>query len=110
MKTSLLCAVWCCLVFPHIAYGQPALNTTEKEAVAIITQIYTDVSGKSAEEVNKDMAFIGVVYAASFPNTDRPAQQGIDFWLLTRKEKDWKVVAVTNETILPGEEIPPMFE
>jgi hypothetical protein len=65
---------------------------------------------KLKAEVNKDMAFVGVVYASSFPGSERPAQQGIDFWLLTRKENTWKVVAVTNEVILPGEAMPPMFE
>ena len=61
-------------------------------------------------EVIKNMAFIAVVYASSFPNADRPPQKGIDFWLLIRKDQSWKVVAVTNEIILPGEEIPAMFE
>ena len=56
------------------------------------------------------MAFIAVAYASSFPNADRSPQKGIDFWLLTRKDQSWKVVAVTNEIILPGEEIPAIFE
>lgn len=171
MKTKILSVLICCLVLPMLALSQPAKKSMEEEAVAMITQIYTDVSGENAEqvdwkkvrsvfveeavivlktsreastrftvdeflqdfkdfyqspaakqygfkeeviklkaEVNKDIAFVGVVYAASFPNADRPAQQGIDFWLLTRKDKTWKVVAVTNEIILPGEEIPAMFE
>jgi hypothetical protein len=61
-------------------------------------------------EVYKDLAFLAVVYASSFPKADRPPQKGIDFWLLTWKDKTWKVVAVTNEVILPGEKIPAMFE
>lgn len=57
-----------------------------------------------------DIAFIAVVYEASILNSDRPPQKGIDFWLLARKEETWKVVAVTNEIIRPGEELPPPFD
>ncbi len=57
-----------------------------------------------------DMAYIGVVYEALILNSERAPQKGIDFWLLQKMEKSWKVVAVTNQIILPGEEIPPMFE
>jgi len=57
-----------------------------------------------------DMAFIGVVYEAQILNSERPAQKGIDFWLVQRMEKNWKVVSVTNQVIPPGEEIPVMFE
>jgi len=60
--------------------------------------------------VYADMAFIGVVYEAKILNSDRPAQKGIDFWLLQKIEKSWKVVSVTNQVIPPGEKIPPMFE
>lgn len=61
-------------------------------------------------DVYYDIAYIPVVYQASILNSDRPPQKGIDFWLLIRKNKAWKVAAVTNEIIRPGEEIPGMFE
>jgi len=61
-------------------------------------------------QVYGDAAYIGVVYEATILDSERPPQKGIDFWLLTRKDKAWKVVAVTNEIIPPGEEIPEMFE
>jgi hypothetical protein len=61
-------------------------------------------------ELYHDIAFIGVVYEASILNSDRPPQKGIDFWLLTRRDKSWKIAAVTNEIIPPGGEIPGMFE
>ena len=59
--------------------------------------------------VYKDMAYVAVVYEASIPNTGRPPQQGIDLWLVSRADGMWKVLAVTNEVILPGEEIPDFF-
>ena len=65
---------------------------------------------KLRSQVYADMAFIAVVYEASILNSDRPPQKGIDFWLLQKKEDSWKVVAVTNQIIPPGEEIPAMFE
>lgn len=57
-----------------------------------------------------DAAYVGVVYEATILNSDRPPQKGIDLWLLTRKDKVWKVVGVSNEIIPPGEAIPAMFE
>ncbi len=65
---------------------------------------------KTRSHVYADMAYIGVVYEAQILNSDRPAQKGIDFWLLQRMEKGWKAVAVTNQIIAPGQEIPAMFE
>lgn len=65
---------------------------------------------KTKSHLYADMAFIGVVYEAQILNSDRPAQKGIDYWLLQKVEKNWKVVAVTNQVIPPGEEIPLMFE
>jgi len=57
-----------------------------------------------------DIAFIGVVYEAKILDSERPPQQGIDFWSLARKENSWKVVSVTNEIIRPGETLPPPFD
>jgi len=65
---------------------------------------------RTKSHVYADMAYIGVVYEAQILNSDRPAQKGIDFWLLQRMEKGWKVVAVTNQIIAPGQEIPTMFQ
>ena len=170
MKAKYLSSIVCGLLFPVLAICQNAPSQEDK-AVAMITQIYTEVSGENAEqvdwnkirsffveeavivlktsregnsqfsleefirdfkdfyetpaarqygfkeevlrlkaEVHKELAFIAVVYASSFPNSGRPPQKGIDFWLLTLKDHVWKVVAVTNEVILPGEQIPAMFE
>jgi len=154
-----------------LASAQAGQILVEEEAVAMIKQIYTEVSGQSDEQVDwdkvssffvedaviilqtsreectqmtleefiqdfkdfysspavgesgfkeevlkvksrmyKDMAFIGVVYEASILDSERPPQKGIDFWLLQRMEPGWKIIAVTNQILLPGEEIPPMFD
>ena len=65
---------------------------------------------RTKSHVYADMAYIGVVYEAKILNSDRPAQKGIDFWLLHKKEMSWQVVSVTNQIIPPGEEIPAMFD
>jgi hypothetical protein len=65
---------------------------------------------KVKSHVYHDVAFIGIVYAASIPDSGRPPQRGVDFWLLGRKNGSWKVVAVTNELIPPGDAFPEMFE
>jgi hypothetical protein len=57
-----------------------------------------------------DMAYIGVVYEASIPDSGRPGQKGVDFWLVQKREEGWKVLAVSNEIIPPGEEIPGFFQ
>jgi len=65
---------------------------------------------KVKSHVYHDVAFIGVVYAASIPDSGRQPQRGVDFWLLGRKNGSWKVVGVTNEIIPPGDALPEMFE
>lgn len=60
-------------------------------------------------QVYHDIAFIGVVYQAMILETERPPQKGVDFWLLSLRDGSWKVVAVTNEIIRPGEDLPAMF-
>jgi len=65
---------------------------------------------KLRSQVYADMAFIAVIYEASILNSDRPPQKGVDFWLLQKKEDSWKVVAVTNQIIPHGEELPAIFE
>jgi hypothetical protein len=80
-------------------YKSPAMNESgfKEEVLSLKSEVY------------RDIAFIAVVYEASILKLDRPPQKGIDFWLLTRTDSGWKVAAVTNEIIPPGEEIPGMF-
>jgi len=159
------------MLFPMLSFGQSAPDPLEKEAIIMIRQIYTIVSGETGDQVDwdrlrsffmkeavivlrtsretsthftleefiqdfkdfykspamkesgfkeevlrlkaeiyHDIAFIAVVYEAHILESERPPTKGIDFWLLTRKDKVWKVAAVTNELIPPGEEIPGMFD
>ncbi len=51
-----------------------------------------------------DTAHILVLYEASIPGSSRAPQQGVDSFLLIRKDGVWKIVAVTNE--LPSTEHP----
>lgn len=60
-------------------------------------------------EVYKEMAFVKVVYEATILNTERPPQRGLDYWLMVQREGTWKVLAVTNEILSPGEELPAGF-
>ncbi len=53
-----------------------------------------------------EMAYVAVVYSASITDGTGPSQKGVDFWLLTRTDQHWKVVAVTNEVIAPDRDIP----
>ena len=81
-------------------YKSPAVGETgfKEEVLRVNAQVYGDA------------AYIGVVYEATILNSERPPQKGIDFWLLTRRDKTWKVIAVSNEIIPAGEAIPEMFE
>jgi hypothetical protein len=54
-----------------------------------------------------DMAHVLVLYEASIPGSPRPPQQGVDSFLLTRKDDQWRIVAVTNEVPAPGRPLPP---
>jgi len=170
MKTKALVITCFCLVLHMAGFGQQ-LQTPEEEAIAMVTQIYSEVSGTGEESVNwdkirsffveeavvvlrssreatsqftveefiqdfktfyqtprlgesgfkeevlqleaevyLDMAFVAVVYAASILDSDRPAQKGIDFWLLIRKNNAWKVVSVTNETVPADGKLPTIFD
>lgn len=171
IKMTVLIALCAALFISKAASAQTMPDSSEEEAVIMITQIYKQVSSDGSAAVNwekiksffledaiiilrtsrdgstqftveefiqdfKDFyaspavgesgfkedvlrinaqvygqaASIAVVYEASILNSDRPPQKGIDFWLLTRKDKTWKVVSVANDIIPPGEAIPDMFE
>ena len=80
------------------------------ESPAVVESGFKEEVLRVNAQVYGDAAYIGVVYEATILKSERPPQKGIDFWLLTRKDKAWKVVAVTNDIIPPGEAIPEMFE
>ena len=53
-----------------------------------------------------DMAFIMVLYEASIPGRENPPQQGVDYFLLSKREDGWKIVAVTNDIPALGFPLP----
>ena len=61
-------------------------------------------------QIYRNAASIGVVYEASVIGSERPPQQGIDFWILIKMDDHWKVAGISNEIIFPGQEIPDFFQ
>lgn len=88
-------------------YGQE--SSREEEAIALVTRIYKEVL-QIDSEVYLDMTFVAVDYAATILDSERESQKGIDFWLLSRREGQWKVVSVTNEIVLADEKLPSIFD
>jgi hypothetical protein len=54
-----------------------------------------------------DTAHIFVLYEASIPGLKSPPQQGVDSFLLIKKEGRWWIVAITNEIPKPDMPVPP---
>jgi hypothetical protein len=77
---------------------------------AVIESGFKEEVLRIESQVYKDIAFIGIVYSAYIPNSANPPHKGIDFWLLSRRDDAWKVIAVNNEIIPPHEEIPEWFD
>lgn len=57
-------------------------------------------------EETGDVARATVHYAARIPSADRPAQHGIDVFLLMKTENRWRIVSIVNEIVRPGVEVP----
>ncbi len=53
-----------------------------------------------------EVARATVHYAARIPSLDRPAQQGIDVFLLMKKDGAWRIVSIVNEIVRPGVPVP----
>jgi hypothetical protein len=56
--------------------------------------------------VVRDMAQVWVRYAAQIPGSPRPPQEGVDFFLVIRQPEGWKITAITNEALIPPEQMP----
>jgi len=61
-------------------------------------------------QVYHDMAFVAVVYAAAILDSESAPQKGVDFWLLSRRDSEWKVVSVTNEIVPADGKLPSIFD
>jgi hypothetical protein len=53
-----------------------------------------------------DVARSTVHYAARILSRDRPAQHGIDVFLLMKADGRWRIVSIVNEIVRPGVEVP----
>jgi hypothetical protein len=53
-----------------------------------------------------DVARSTVHYAARIPSRERPAQHGIDVFLLMKTDGRWRIVSIVNEIVRPGVEVP----
>jgi len=53
-----------------------------------------------------EVARATVHYAARIPSAGRPAQQGIDVFLLMKRDGAWRIVSIVNEIVRPGVPVP----
>ena len=53
-----------------------------------------------------DVARATVHYASRIPSDGRPAQQGIDLFLLVKQDGTWRIVSIVNEIVRPGVAVP----
>ncbi len=53
-----------------------------------------------------DMAHVLVLYEAQITGFPMPPQQGIDSWLLVRRDGRWQIAACTNEIVTPAWPVP----
>jgi hypothetical protein len=53
-----------------------------------------------------EVARATVHYAARIPSAGQPAQQGIDVFLLMKKDGAWRIVSIVNEIVGPGVPVP----
>jgi hypothetical protein len=53
-----------------------------------------------------EVARATVHYAARIPSRDRPAQHGIDVFLLMKVDGRWRIVSIVNEIVRPGVDVP----
>jgi len=53
-----------------------------------------------------EVARATVHYAARIPSAGQPAQQGVDVFLLMKKDGAWRIVSIVNEIVRPGVPVP----
>jgi endonuclease/exonuclease/phosphatase family metal-dependent hydrolase len=103
-------------VFSLDGFIKDFVDFYEKPFVRGTTTLYPNKSGftekvlKSKSWEFRDMAQVLVLYEASIAGDSRPAQRGIDNWLLSRRDGRWLVVAVTNELVTPDHPVPPELQ
>jgi hypothetical protein len=55
----------------------------------------------------RDMAHVLVLYEAHVPGSPRPPQQGVDSFLLVKRDGRWWIAAITNEIVDAEHPVPP---
>ncbi len=85
------------------AAERTAGTTTLKPAVNGFTERVVRVTAWE----HWDMAHVLVLYEAQIVGSPRSPQQGIDSWLLSRRDGRWWIVACTNDLVTPDHPIPP---
>ena len=69
---------------------------------ATLDEIEREAILRTLEEVGGSTA-----RAAQILGIGRPPQQGVDSWLLIRRDGRWWIAAATNEVVTPDRPIPP---
>jgi hypothetical protein len=54
-----------------------------------------------------DMAHVLVLYEAQITGSPVRPQQGVDSWLLVRRDGQWRIAAITNEIVSAANPVPP---
>jgi hypothetical protein len=57
--------------------------------------------------IYRDMAHVLVLYEAHVPGSSRPPQQGVDSFLLVKRDGRWWIAAITNEVVDAEHPVPP---
>jgi CubicO group peptidase (beta-lactamase class C family) len=57
-------------------------------------------------EETGEVARATVRYAARIPSDGRPAQEGVDVFLLMKRDGSWRIVSIVNEIVRPGVPVP----
>ena len=69
-------------------------------------QAFTETIVAVKTQETGDVARSTVHYTAHIPSRDRPAQHGIDVFLLMKTDNQWRIVSIVNEIVRPGVEVP----
>lgn len=76
------------------------------EMIAPKTRGFTERVVRSRAWEYGDMAHVLVLYEAEIAGWNRPPQQGVDSWLLVRRDGRWRIAAATNEIVTAARPVP----
>lgn len=67
------------------------------ERSEVVKTGFTEAITRTSATEFGDIANVWVLYEASIPGSQRPAQQGVDNFSLVRRDGRWLIAAITNE-------------